>query len=79
MNAINRRSFVAGAAFGISGTVVAAPIAKTAGAVSPDLAEVTAIYRDLNAERRARILGNLRDCLAAQRFLERDEAGRASS
>lgn len=64
---LNRRTLFAGAA--------AAAMPAVANATPPDLAEVIAIYKDLNPERRARKLAYLRDCLTAQRLFERDKAG----
>lgn len=57
MNQINRRSFVAGAAFGLAGTVVAAPIAKPAAApAAVSDAELIALFSKLSRKRQQEIL-----------------------
>lgn len=77
---MNRRTLFAGAT--ACAVVPALPAAAEGTrlhlkqvAAPPDLAEAIAIFRDLNPERRARKLADLRDCLAAQRLFERDKAG----
>lgn len=58
MNAINRRSFVAGAAFGISGAVIAAPIAKPAAApAAVSDAELISLFARLSRKRQEDTLG----------------------
>jgi hypothetical protein len=63
----SRRGFIIGAS-------AAGSLAQSApaAAVAPsDLSEATALFRDLNPSRRARMLANLRDCLAVQQLDEK--------
>lgn len=56
MNQINRRSFVAGAAFGVVGTVVAAPLAKPAVTPRVSDAEMVALFAKLSPKRQEQLL-----------------------
>lgn len=61
MNQINRRSFIAGAAFGVAGTVVAAPLAaplaqSAAAPAAVSDAELIALFAKLSRRRQEEIL-----------------------
>lgn len=49
--------------------------APQAFALSTELAEVVAIFDQLNPGRKARMLAAFRDCIAAQRIIERSAPG----
>lgn len=57
MNAINRRSFVAGASFGVAATVIAAPIAKPLAAPRLSDGDYIALFARLSPKSREHILG----------------------
>jgi len=66
---MNRRTLITRAA--ACAVAPALPTTAIASIAAPsDVLEVIAIYKDLNAGRQARMLGHLRDCLAAQRIIE---------
>jgi hypothetical protein len=71
----NRRRFLSVA---IAASTAAIP--ATVSAAAPEPSEVDAIFEQLNPERKKRMLLTFRDCLAAQRLIERgaavEEAGR---